>query len=88
MIGKQLIHADGDSEGGPSQFLNSQIPNKSELLPLLHSDMKLIEIAGQSILKFHFVWTPALGMLLSHFLWPGPLKVPQNAAVFLCLAAT
>lgn len=37
VIGKQLIHADGDSE-------------------------------GQSILKFHFVWTPALGMLLSHFL--------------------
>jgi hypothetical protein len=68
VIGKQLIHADSDSQsqGGPSQFQN--IPNKSELLPLLHSDMKLIKIAGQSILKFHFVWMPALGMLLSHFL--------------------
>ena len=63
------------------------IPNKSELLPLLHSDMKLIKIAGQSILKFHFVWMPALGMLLSHFLWPGPLKVPQNGTDICCLCS-
>lgn len=39
VIGKQLIHADSDSQS-----------------------------QGQSILKFHFVWMPALGMLLSHFL--------------------
>lgn len=30
---------------------------------------------------------PALGMLLSHFLWPGPLKVPQNATDICCLCS-
>ena len=33
------------------------------------------DIAGQSILGFHVVWMPAIGMLLSHFLWLGPSKL-------------